>query len=50
MLQLYAVPQLPDGTIYQQDGAPPDIANVAHTFLDEQFTARWIESRSPYIT
>ena len=34
-LQLYAVSQLPDGTIYQQDGAPPHFANMIRTFLDE---------------
>ncbi|KAJ4431491.1 hypothetical protein ANN_20089 [Periplaneta americana] len=42
MLQLYAVPQLPDGAIFQQDGAPPHFANMVRTFLDEQFPARWI--------
>ena len=39
MLLLYAVPQLPDGTIYQQDGAPPYFANIVRTFLDEQLRA-----------
>ncbi|KAJ4430987.1 hypothetical protein ANN_19580, partial [Periplaneta americana] len=50
MLQLYAVPQLPDGAIFQQDGAPPHFANMVRTFLDEQFPARWIGRGSPYIT
>ncbi|KAJ4429534.1 hypothetical protein ANN_21703 [Periplaneta americana] len=50
MLQLYAVPQLPDGVIFQQDGAPPHFANMVRTFLDEQFPARWIGRGSPYIT
>ena len=36
MLPLYVVPQLPDGTIYQKDGAPPHFANIVRTFLDEQ--------------
>ncbi|KAJ4450340.1 hypothetical protein ANN_01760 [Periplaneta americana] len=49
MLQLYAVPQLPDGAIFQQDGAPPHFANMVRTFLDEQFPA-WIGRGSPYIT
>ena len=49
MLQLYAVPQLPGGTIYQQDGAPPHFANIARTFLDEQFCTRCIGRGSPYI-
>ena len=34
MLQLYAVPQSSDGTIYQQDGTPPYLANIIWTFLD----------------
>ena len=50
MLQLYAVPQLPDGTIYQEDGAPPYFGNIVRTFLHEKFPARWIERGSPYIT
>ena len=50
MLQLYAVPQLPDETIYQQDGASPLFANIVRTFLDELFPARWIGRGSPYIT
>ena len=50
MLQLYAVPQLPDGTIYQQDGAPPHFANIIHTFLEEQFPVRYIGRGSLYIT
>ena len=50
MLQLYDVPQLPDGTIDQQDGVPLHFANNVRTFLDEQFPARWIESGSPYTT
>ena len=50
MLQLYAGPQLHDGTIYQQDGAPPPFANIVHTFLAKQFPARWIRRGSPYIT
>ena len=50
MLQLYAVPQLPHGTIYQQDGAPPHFVNIVRTFMDEQFPARWIGRGSSYIT
>ena len=42
MLQLYAVPQLPEGTIFQQDGAPPHFAIPVRNFLDEQFPERWI--------
>ena len=50
MLQLYAVPQPTDGTIYQQDGAPPHFANIVRTFLDEEFPARYIGRGSSYIT
>ena len=48
-LQLYAVSQLPDGTIYQQDGAPLHFFKIVCTFLDEQFPARRIGRGSPYI-
>ena len=34
MLHLYSVPQLPDGTIYQEVGAPPHFANIIRTFLE----------------
>ena len=50
MLQLYAVSQLPVGTIYQQDGAPPHFANIVRIFLEEQFPARSIGTGSQYIT
>ena len=50
MLQLYAVSQPPDGTIYQQDVVPPHFSNIVRTFLDEQSPARWIGRESPYIT
>ena len=49
MLQLYAVPQLPAVTIYQQDGAPPHFVCIVRTFLDKEFPIRWIERGSPYI-
>ena len=50
MLQLYAVPQFPEGTINHQDGVSPHFANIVRTFLEEQFPARWIGRRLPYIT
>ena len=50
ILQLHVVPQPPDRTLYQQDGAPPHFANIACTLLDEQLPARWIGRGSPYIT
>ena len=49
MLQLYAVPELSDGTIYQQNRATSHFSNILRTLLDEQFPARWIERGSPYV-
>ncbi|KAJ4435136.1 hypothetical protein ANN_23712 [Periplaneta americana] len=49
MLQLYAEPYLPGGTISQHDGAPPHFANVVRTFLGEHIPASWIGRGSPYI-
>ncbi|GBM12225.1 hypothetical protein AVEN_21028-1 [Araneus ventricosus] len=34
MLQLYAVPQFPEGVIFHQDGAPPHYGNIVREFLD----------------
>ncbi|GBN98961.1 hypothetical protein AVEN_89437-1 [Araneus ventricosus] len=56
MLQLYAVPQIPEDIIFQQDGAPPHYGNIE--FLDTTFPQRWIvrgavmawPPRSPDIT
>ncbi|GBM59098.1 hypothetical protein AVEN_172909-1 [Araneus ventricosus] len=42
MLQLYAVPQFPEGVIFQQDGAPPHYGNIVREFLDTAFPHRWI--------
>ena len=50
MLQLYAVPQLPDGTLTQQNGALLHFANIVRAFVDENFLARWIGRGSLYIT
>ena len=50
LFQLNAVPQLPDGTIYQQVGAPPHVANIIRTFFYEQFPTGWIGRGSPYMT
>ncbi|GBO08300.1 hypothetical protein AVEN_171614-1 [Araneus ventricosus] len=44
MLQLYAVPQFPEGAIFQQDGAPPHYGNIVREFLDKTFPQRWIGS------
>ncbi|GBO22886.1 hypothetical protein AVEN_236646-1 [Araneus ventricosus] len=40
MLQLYAVPQFPEGVIFQQDGAPPHYGNIVREFLDTTFPQR----------
>ncbi|GBM38319.1 hypothetical protein AVEN_158348-1 [Araneus ventricosus] len=58
MLHLYAVPQFPEGVIFQQDGAPPQYGNIVREFLDTTFPQRWIgrgaviawPPRSPDIT
>ncbi|GBN01928.1 hypothetical protein AVEN_113798-1 [Araneus ventricosus] len=58
MLQLYAVPQFPEGVIFQQDGAPPHYGNIDREFLDATFSQRCIgrdavmawSPRSPDIT
>ncbi|GBM46882.1 hypothetical protein AVEN_10725-1 [Araneus ventricosus] len=58
MLQLHAVPQFPEGVIFQQDGAPPHHGNIVREFLDKTFPQRWIgrgavmtwPPRSPDIT
>ncbi|GBL80860.1 hypothetical protein AVEN_26282-1 [Araneus ventricosus] len=52
------VPQLPEGVIFQQDGAPPHYCNIVREFLDTTFPQRWIDRgavmawppRSPDIT
>ncbi|GBO36763.1 hypothetical protein AVEN_112134-1 [Araneus ventricosus] len=41
MLQLYAVPQFPEGVIFQQDGAPQRYGNIVREFLDTTFPQRW---------
>ncbi|GBM61814.1 hypothetical protein AVEN_80455-1 [Araneus ventricosus] len=42
MLQLYAVPQFPEGVILQRDGAPPHYDNIVREFLDTTFPQRWM--------
>ncbi|GBN30751.1 hypothetical protein AVEN_113322-1 [Araneus ventricosus] len=41
ILQLYAVPQFPEGVIFQQQGAPPHYGNIVREFLDTAFPQRW---------
>ncbi|GBN62759.1 hypothetical protein AVEN_149503-1 [Araneus ventricosus] len=58
MSQLYAVPQFPEGVIFQQGGAPPHYGNTVREFLVTTFPQRWIgrgavmawTPRSPDIT
>ena len=40
MLENFAVPQIPPGFIFQQDGAPPHFHRDVTTFLDETFPGR----------
>jgi hypothetical protein len=47
MLQNYAMTGIPQRYFFQQDGAPPHYANTLKTFLDQQFTGRWIGRRGP---
>ncbi|GBN92855.1 hypothetical protein AVEN_164645-1 [Araneus ventricosus] len=42
MLQLYAVPQFPEGVIFQEDGAPPHNGYIVRAFLDTPFPQWWI--------
>ncbi|GBN65768.1 hypothetical protein AVEN_97123-1 [Araneus ventricosus] len=52
------IPQLPEGVIFQEDGAPPHYGNIVREFLDTTFPQRWIgrgavmawPPRSPDIT
>ncbi|GBN59822.1 hypothetical protein AVEN_224639-1 [Araneus ventricosus] len=58
MFHLYAVPQFPEGVIFQQDGTPPHYGNIVRELLDSTFPQRWIgrgavmawPPRSPDIT
>ncbi|GBM18979.1 hypothetical protein AVEN_1596-1 [Araneus ventricosus] len=58
MLQFHAVPQFPEGVIFQQGGAPPHYGNIVREFLDTTFPQRRIgrgavmawPPRSPDIT
>jgi hypothetical protein len=42
MLELFAVPEVDDNVILQQDGAPVHYANSVTEFLDETFPWHWI--------
>jgi hypothetical protein len=42
ILENYAVPQVCDGYIFQQDGAPPRFWTPVTQFPNEYFTGLWI--------
>lgn len=47
MLQNFAVPQMPEQIIFQQDGAPAHYHNDVRDFLNEQFPGSWIGRGGP---
>lgn len=47
MLQDFAVPQMREQTIFQQDGAPALYHNDVRDFLRGQFSGSWIGKRGP---
>lgn len=47
MLQNYAIPQIPQGYVFQQDGAPPHFAFHVREHLNECFPQRWIGRAGP---
>ncbi|KAJ4426761.1 hypothetical protein ANN_26560, partial [Periplaneta americana] len=47
MLQNYVIPQIPQGYVFQQDGAPPHYALHVTDHLNECFPQRWIGRGGP---
>ena len=47
MLQNYAIPQIPQGYVFQQDGAPPYFALHVRDHLNECFPQKWIGRGGP---
>jgi hypothetical protein len=47
MLENFAVPHIPPGFIFQQDGALPHFHRDVTTFLDETFPGRWVGRGGP---
>ncbi len=41
------LPDLPQGTIFQQDGAPPDYSREFRALLDEKLPDSWIGRGGP---
>ena len=47
MLQNYAIPQIPQGYVFQQDAAPPHFALHVRNHLNECFPQQWIGRGGP---
>jgi len=47
MLENFAIPQIPLGFIFLQDGAPPHFHRDVTTFLYETFPVRWVRRGGP---
>ena len=47
MVQNYAIPQIPQGYVFQQDGAPPHFALDVSDHLNECFPQQWIGRGGP---
>jgi len=47
MLENFAIPQIPPGFIFRQDGAPPHFHRDVTTSLDETFPGRWVGRGGP---
>ena len=47
MLQNYAIPQIPQGYVFQQDGAPLHFALHIRDHLNECFPQQWIGQSGP---
>lgn len=47
MLEQYALPQLPQHTTFQQDGAPPHFHHLVREHLDREMPGRWIGRGGP---
>ena len=47
MLQNYTIPQIPQGYVFQQDGAPPHFALHVRDHLNQCFPQQWIGRGGP---
>ena len=46
ILELYAVPQFPEGVIFQHNGASSYYDSIVCEFLDATFSLQWISKDS----